>query len=396
MPKSPKPWCRKGRGWFVTIRGKQVNLGRDRKAAFQEFYRLMREPAERQRVQDMSLAAIVDEFLEFISKNRAPDTYRWYRDLLQKFVSLHKELRADDLRPFHVQRWVDGYSHLSKTSRRNHMRAVKCCLKWALAQGYVDKNPIQHLVVPIGDRKERLVSEEEFQRVLALAKPDSLRDLFVVTWETGCRPQESLIVEARHVDVANHRWVIPPSEAKGERMTRIVYLTDRAMEIVRRLMKQYPKGNLFRDSQGSPWTAESVNCAVDRIRLRMGRLEMERTGASVSTEAIHQMIPLLTPTRRVHGVVQKKTAAELRHEAKQKLTKRLAISLVPRYSLYSFRHAFATHALERGVDSVTVAVLMGHSDPSMLAKVYQHLTQNPKFLLDQVKKATSAPPDGRQ
>lgn len=393
MPKSPKPWCRKGRGWFVTIRGKQLNLGRDRKTAFQEFHRLMNEPAEQQRVAAMSLAGIVDEFLEFLYRNRAPDTYRWYRDLLQKFVSLHKDLRAHELRPYHVQRWVDGYFHLSKTSRRNHMRSIKCCMKWALAQGYIELNPIQHLVVPIGDRKERLVSEEEFQHVLALTKPDSLRDLFIVTWETGCRPQESLIVEARHVDLVNQRWVIPPSEAKGERMTRIVYLTNRALEITTRLMKQYPKGNLFRDSRGRPWTADSVNSAVDRIRHRMGKEEMKRIGGTIPDTEINQMVAKLSPTRVEKGVVLLKTAAELRLEAKTKLTKRRAASLVPRYSLYSFRHSFATHALERGVDSVTVAVLMGHKDPSMLAKVYQHLTQNPQFLLAQIKKATAESTD---
>ena len=65
------------------------------------------------------------------------------------------------------------------------------------------------------------------------------------------------------------------------------------------------------------------------------------------------------------------------------------MTLAPRYSLYAFRHSFATHALERGVDSVTVAILMGHSDPSMLAKVYQHLTQNPTFMLEQAKKAAA-------
>lgn len=88
MPKSPKPWCRKGRGWFVTIRGKQLNLGRDRKVAFQEFYRLMHEPAQQQRVATMSLAGIVDEFLEFLSRNRAPDTYRWYRDCVPQRVEV--------------------------------------------------------------------------------------------------------------------------------------------------------------------------------------------------------------------------------------------------------------------------------------------------------------------
>ena len=32
-------------------------------------------------------------------------------------------------------------------------------------------------------------------------------------------------------------------------------------------------------------------------------------------------------------------------------------------------------------------VLMGHADPSTLARVYQHLSQNPKYLLDQAKRA---------
>ena len=46
-------------------------------------------------------------------------------------------------------------------------------------------------------------------------------------------------------------------------------------------------------------------------------------------------------------------------------------------------------ALQRGVDALTVAILMGHKDPSQLAKVYQHLSHNPKHLLEQAKKAAS-------
>jgi integrase len=43
--------------------------------------------------------------------------------------------------------------------------------------------------------------------------------------------------------------------------------------------------------------------------------------------------------------------------------------------------------LERGIDALTVAILMGHKDPSMLAKVYQHLSHNPRHLLEQARKA---------
>ena len=132
-----------------------------------------------------------------------------------------------------------------------------------------------------------------------------------------------------------------------------------------------------------------MNCAVDRLRVRMGKVEMKRLGYHVREEGIAELIPTLNPRRKSKGIELQKTEAELRCEAKAKLTKKLAMSLVPRYSLYAFRHSFATHALERGVDSVTVAILMGHSDPSMLAKVYQHLTQNPTFMLEQAKRAAA-------
>ena len=85
-----------------------------------------------------------------------------------------------------------------------------------------------------------------------------------------------------------------------------------------------------------------------------------------------------------------KTARQIRNEAKRKLIGRLAVYVAPRYSLYAIRHSWATHALEAGMDSVTVAVLMGHTDASMLARVYQHLAHNPKFLLEQAQRAARA------
>lgn len=82
-----------------------------------------------------------------------------------------------------------------------------------------------------------------------------------------------------------------------------------------------------------------------------------------------------------------KTNAELLHEARRKLTYKEAMQLGTKYSLYAIRHTWATNALQRGVDPLTVAILMGHSDASTLSKVYQHLSLNPQHMLDQAKKA---------
>lgn len=90
---------------------------------------------------------------------------------------------------------------------------------------------------------------------------------------------------------------------------------------------------------------------------------------------------------RSPGAAKRKTQSELLTEARWKLTNRMACSLAEKYSLYTLRHSWATNALERGLDALTVAVLMGHRDPSTLAKVYQHLSHNPTYLLEQARRA---------
>jgi len=89
----------------------------------------------------------------------------------------------------------------------------------------------------------------------------------------------------------------------------------------------------------------------------------------------------------VRGQPVAKSERELFSEARRKLRYRLAARHAPKYSLYALRHSWATHALERGLDAITVAVLMGHRDPSTLAKVYQHLTHNPEYLREQARRA---------
>ena len=345
----------------------------------------MAQPQQKKVSPDL-VVAIVDAFLDWTHKHRAVDTYEWYRYRLQRFVSRYPDLRVIDLRPFHVQEWVDTYD-FAKTSRRNYVRSVKRCFNWALRQGYIDNNPLAYLEAPGSDRRETVVTQAEFEEMLSFVEDRALRDLFLVTWETGCRPQESLRVEARHFDTDNQRWIFPIAESKTNRQPRVVYLTEVALEITQRRSLAYPEGPLFRNGRGVPWTTEAVNCAVDRIRQRMGKRRMDEQAIEIPPSEIEQFIKTLNPSKTRKGITTPKTRAELRCEAKRKLKNRRARDFVPRYSLYALRHSWATNALQRGVDSLTVAILMGHSDPSMLARVYQHLSHNPQHLLEQAKKA---------
>lgn len=385
MKKFAKPWFRPSRNtWYVTLDGKQINLGRNQKQAFEQYKQLLARPRPKVLVASDSLVAIIDAFLDWCQKHRAADTYEWYRYRLQLFAQRQPDLTTRDLQPYHVQQWLDSFGS-SNGSKRNFCRSVKRCMRWAKKQGYVDRNPIADLELPKGGKREEVASCDDFDHLLATTSNADFRELVIVTWETGCRPQESLRVEARHFDLEHSRWIFP--EGEGKTGVRVVYLTEKAMEITMRLVLKYPEGKLFRNSNGRAWTTEAVNCAFHSIQIRMGKAIMKERGLHVTDEEVDAFVKTLKPEKTVRRVMRKKTDSELRQEARRKLTNKLARSFAPKWCLYTLRHSWATHALQRGLDALTVAILMGHKDPSTLARVYQHLSHNPQHLHEQARKA---------
>jgi integrase len=143
-------------------------------------------------------------------------------------------------------------------------RAVQRALRWVERRGRIDKSPLAYHEKPRPGRRAVVVSPAEFAEMIANVPQREFRDLLTITWETAARPQESLVVEARHVDLENNRWVFPPEASKVDKWARIVYLTPAAVEITRRLMLQNPAGPLFRNSDGDPWTTCSWNACGGR------------------------------------------------------------------------------------------------------------------------------------
>jgi integrase len=333
MPHFPKPFFRASRGlWYVQVAGRQHNLGPDEDAAFKIYHELMARPREKAAVRTQSVIAVVDAFLDYVQQHRASETYRWYKDNLQRFCNfIPRPLLLSDLKPYHVQQWIDSYPNLPSGTKRNYCRSILRAMRWAEEQGYVERSPLAHFRKPAAGKRELVVSKTHYAQLLNHTKDQEFKDLLTVTWETGCRPQESLRVEARHVDGDKNRWIFPASEAKGGKSPRIVYLTPKAIEITLRLAAKHPVGPLFRNTDGAPWTPDACNCRFATLKKKLG----------------------------------------------------------VRYCLYALRHTWMNRMLMTGVDALTVAVLAGHRDPSTLAKTYQHLSQSPAFLLAQARRASA-------
>jgi len=379
MARLPKPWYRQDRlAWFVTIAGVRHNLGPNKKAAFDQFYELMRKP-EKKTVSAKAFAAIADAFLEWVQKNRSLDTYEWYRYRLERFCQRYPDLAISQLKPFHVQQWVDSYEALSRTSKRNYVRTVKRCVKWAKQQGYTEQNPVEDLEAPGAESRDLTISTDDFRVLLTKIPDEAMRELCLVAFETGCRPQEILAVEARHFESENERWVFPVKEAKGKKAPRIVYLSQDALRISKKLAATYPTGRLFRNSKGQAWTTSAVNCSFCRLQYRTGKEAMQNQGVKLDAAILEEI--------KFDEETIGKKLKDLTLSQRRRLANRAYARYATKYSLYALRHSWATNALRSGMDALTVAILMGHSDPSTLSKVYQHLAHSPEHMLKQARKA---------
>src|SRR5206468_666378 len=105
------------------------------------------------------------------------------------------------------------------------------------------------------------------------------------------------------------------------------------IDLTRRLVEKYPTGPLFRGPRGGrPFTRNGIRCRFRNLRKKLPHLK---------------------------GVIS-----------------------------YTYRHSFATDALENGVGVVQVAELLGHKDTKMVMEHYQHLRERREHLRQAAVQAT--------
>ena len=334
MPKFPKPFFRSGRGWYLQLGKEQIKLADGPKnadteaEAFTRYHELMAErgrekPAHSANPDALSTVEVFDKFLSWSQKHNAPRTYEWYRDHIQGFVNHAGNIVQQpftELKPFHVVEWIDSHGDAwSPAYRRGAIIAIQRPFNWAEELGYIPATPIKRIKKPEAQRREQFTSPEEWVKIRDHYEDgDPFRDLLEVAWESGCRPQEVKRLEPRHVRLDQHLILIPKEEAKGKKHPRVIYLSDRAEQIIKRHLEQCSEGPIFRNEDGEPWTAQAMSC-------RFGRLK-----------------------KHLDGV---------------------------KYCGYDLRHGFATRKLVDGHNPSIVAEALGHRDGRMLAQHYQHLDQ---------------------
>jgi integrase len=333
--KFPKPFFRKSKqAWYVQLGKQQHSLGKDREEAFRRYRELLlhEEGKTPDRTKPLTTAQVCDLFLDWSSRHNDKSTYVWYKDFLQSFCDLHGGRKALELKPFHVTRWLDSETGWGKATRRCATIAVKRAFNWAETEGHLSANPLKAVKKGPPVQRERILTAEERTQVLKSGRGKPFREFVQALQETGCRPSEIAKVTAQNVYLDLGIWVLP--EHKTRKKTgkpRVVYLTPAMVQLTKELVQRHPEGPLFLNSRGKPWSRNAIRCRFRHLRRKIPGLK---------------------------GVVS-----------------------------YTYRHSFATDALENGVGVAQVAELLGHTNTDMLMQHYQHLREKREHLRQAAAKA---------
>ena len=286
MARAPKPWFREDRqAYFVTISGTRHNLGPDKKEADRLFHELMARSAAPptnnppiKSATGLSVADVFEKFLDWCQKHRSARTYEWSKKHIQRFCDHLKTTRtmaAYELRPFHIVEWVDSKTTWGANQKRGAIVALTRPFNWAAKLGYVAASPVRGIEKPTPTKRDSRMTPEDFAMLLSHVKDEPFRDLLVFAFEAGCRPQEARHIEARHLKLEHHRIEIPPTEAKGKKRWRVIYLSDAATDVVKRLAALRPSGPLFRNTDDNPWKAQAIVCRFQRLLVKLSGAEVK-------------------------------------------------------------------------------------------------------------------------
>lgn len=329
MARQPRPWYRRSAdAWYVTVKGKQRLLARgkaSKKAAVEAFHLLMAGLGKSDRPGGPTVAELCETFLDHASRSVRPRSYETYRRYLLSFVKVCGGLSAATVQPKEVTRWLEGETGWGTSCRNLAVAVVKRAFRWADQEGHIEGTPLRKLKRPPMRRRERLLTRAEIEVILGSIRDQPFRDYLTALIESGCRPGEAAIVEAKNIDFKAGTWTI---EFKGNRQ-RVIYMTPALSAICCRLAAEHPEGTIFRNTLGNPWTRAGYGQRFRALRRRLG--------------------------------------------------------LGEDLTVYHFRHAWITDGLVEGVPAPVIAELAGHKSLKMIAEVYSKVRDKKDHLRDAVR-----------
>jgi len=252
--------------------------------------------------------------------NRSPQTIRNYFRAVEFLMDFHNTLAVN----IEIDQIIDFLYHLSDVKQVNWrtQKIYVAGLRWYYQEVLQEVDFAHQIPYPKEEKTLPVtLSREELTTIFNCCKNDKHRVIFRLMYSSGLRRNELLNLIPDDIDTKDGKRRIHVRNAKGKN-ERYTVLSEKVLNELRVYFKSYfPKNYLFN-----------------------GR----RKGEKMSKEGIRDALK-----KAVKGSGIKKNI-----------------------TLHIFRHCFASHALEEGMDIKTLQYLLGHSSVRT-TMIYLHVSEVP-------------------
>lgn len=280
---------------------------------------------------------IVNEYLDYLKfqKNYSSLTIESYQRDIDEFVVyfIKEGIEAFDEIKYQFLRGYLIYLHeneLSPVTINHKLTSLRSFYRYLQKEEYVKDNPF--LMV------KSLKTQQKNPDVLFIDEMIELLDSIDVTTPLGRR----------------NKAMLELMYASGLRCSEVVSLTIKQVDFKAQILLIHGKGNKDRYVPFHDYVAELLYDYIENDRKELMLVQrhehdfvfVNKNGAKMTNRGVENIVNRVTqnydPTKKIHP--------------------------------HTFRHSFATHLLQNGVDLRTVQELLGHENLST-TQVYTHITQ---------------------
>ncbi len=256
MGRTSTVWKRGSRGYYSTVHGRQVYLSHDAKEARRILAAKLRTskpifPGQ------FNVKQLVDMFLAERSARVAKgtlsgETLKVSRSYLLRWAEACRRLKPEVLRVYHVDAWVASHANWSSNTQADAIAAVKVWSRWAKRKGLIEVNHLFDAQPPTRTTRDAADPEDLLRLERKIADP-AFVDWYAVLYDTGCRPGELCNLEADHLNLIDCT-----AQVSGKSGKRLIGVTQRSCNILKRLSLIHPTGPLLRTASGAEWSPSNV------------------------------------------------------------------------------------------------------------------------------------------
>lgn len=139
--RQPKPFFRTfTKTWYVTLNGRQINLGRDEQTAYEKYFELMARRG--QAVATFSrVVDVFEAYLAWVGEHRSQGTYDKAVHYLSDFTKfIGKTLPIRSLQATQLLLWTEA-TDWTDTTRHDAISLVQRAFTWAVTRGHLRPLP---------------------------------------------------------------------------------------------------------------------------------------------------------------------------------------------------------------------------------------------------------------